>query len=168
MRGAHRFAFVLHPLTVDYLANHPRYAWTRHLPRRVVEATAAYMPAQAVGRVTGGRSPATGQAIEGLIYALGSTPREMLTHSPEFTYARIVAAVRAAADRGAQIVGLGAFTKVVGDAGITIAKRSPIPVTTGNSLTPRLARPRAWQGDDRRCDGLDRLGDRPAAGLGGG
>ena len=29
---ANRFAFVLHPLTVDYLANHPRYAWTRHLP----------------------------------------------------------------------------------------------------------------------------------------
>jgi predicted amino acid dehydrogenase len=32
-------------------------------------------------------------------------------------------------------VGLGAFTGVVGDAGITIAERSPIPVTTGNSLT---------------------------------
>jgi predicted amino acid dehydrogenase len=30
---------------------------------------------------------------------------------------------------------LGAFTGVVGDAGITINARSPIPVTTGNSLT---------------------------------
>ena len=40
-----------------------------------------------------------------------------------------------AADRGAKIVGLGAFTKVVGDAGVTVAKRAPIPVTTGNSLT---------------------------------
>jgi predicted amino acid dehydrogenase len=37
--------------------------------------------------------------------------------------------------RGAQIVGLGAFTKVVGDAGLTVARRAPIPVTTGNSLT---------------------------------
>ena len=40
-----------------------------------------------------------------------------------------------AAERGAQIVGLGAFTKVVGDAGVTVAQRAPIPVTTGNSLT---------------------------------
>lgn len=135
MHDANRFAFVLHPLTVDYLANHPRYGWTRHLPRGLVEATAAHMPAQAVGRVTGGRSPATGQAIDGLIYALGATPRQMLTRPPEFTYSRIGAAVVDAARRGAKIVGLGAFTKVVGDAGVTIAKRAPIAVTTGNSLT---------------------------------
>jgi predicted amino acid dehydrogenase len=133
--SAQRFAFVLHPLTVDYLGNHPHYSWTRHLPRKLVEVTAAYMPAQQVGRVTGGRSPVTGQAIEGLIYALGMTPRQMLTRAPEFTYTRLDQAVRDAAQRGARIVGLGAFTKVVGDAGVTVAKRAPIPVTTGNSLT---------------------------------
>jgi len=133
--GAHRFAFVLHPLTIDYLATHPRYRWTRHLPRQFVETTAAYMPAQHVGRVTGGRSPTTGQAIDGLIYALGTTPRQMLTRPAEFTYTRLEQALRDAAGRGAKIAGLGAFTKVVGDAGVTVAKRAPIPVTTGNSLT---------------------------------
>jgi predicted amino acid dehydrogenase len=132
---ANRFAFVLHPLTVDYLARHPRYSWTRFLPAGIVEATAAYMPASQVGRVVGGRSPTTGQPIEGLIYALGATPRQMLTRPPEFTYERLDQAVRDAARKGAQIVGLGAFTKVVGDAGVTVAKRAPIPVTTGNSLT---------------------------------
>jgi len=132
---AHRFAFVLHPLTVDYLGNHPRYAWTRHLPRRLVETTAAYMPARCVGTAQGARSPATGKPVDGLIYALGATPRQMLTRPPEFTYSRLVAAIQDAASRGAEIVGLGAFTKVVGDAGVTVAQRSPIPVTTGNSLT---------------------------------
>ncbi len=132
---AHQFAFILHPLTVDYLANHPRYAWTRHLPRRWVEAAAAHMPARLAGTVQGGRSPATGRRIDGLIYALGATPRQMLTRPPEFTYSRLDAAVRDAAERGAKIVGLGAFTKVVGDAGVTVAKRAPIAVTTGNSLT---------------------------------
>ena len=132
---ANRFAFVLHPLTIDYLANHPRYAWTRHLPRGLVETVAAHMPAGRVGRVTGGRSPSTGQAIDGLIYALGSTPRQMLSRAPEFTYRRLDQAVRDAAEQGAQIVGLGAFTKVVGDAGVTVARRASIPVTTGNSLT---------------------------------
>lgn len=130
-----RFAFVLHPLTVDYIAQHPRFSWTRHLPRRLVEVTSAYMPAQCVGTVTGGRSPATGKRVEGLIYALGATPRQMLTRPPEFTYSRLDSAIADAAKRGARIVGLGAFTKVVGDAGVTVAKRAPIPVTTGNSLT---------------------------------
>jgi predicted amino acid dehydrogenase len=32
-------------------------------------------------------------------------------------------------------MGLGAFTKVVGDAGVTVAKRAPLPVTTGNSYS---------------------------------
>ena len=133
--GAGCFAFVLHPLTVEYLSRHPRYVWTRHLPRRLVEVSAAYMPAQCVGTAQGGRSSATGRPIEGLIYALGATPRQMLTRPPEFTYRRLDAAVADAARRGAKIVGLGAFTKVVGDAGVTVAKRAPIPVTTGNSLT---------------------------------
>jgi predicted amino acid dehydrogenase len=134
-RDAHRFAFVLHPLTIDYLAKHPRYRWTRHLPGQLVEAAAAYMPAARVGRAVGGRSPSTGQPIDGLIYALGATPKQMLARAPEFTYRRLDQAVRDAADRGARIVGLGAFTKVVGDAGVTVARRAPIPVTTGNSLT---------------------------------
>jgi predicted amino acid dehydrogenase len=36
---------------------------------------------------------------------------------------------------GAQIMGLGAFTKVVGDAGVTVARRATIPITTGNSYS---------------------------------
>ena len=134
-REANRFAFVLHPLTIDYLAKHPRYRWTRHLPRALVESSAAWMPASRVGRATGGRSPVTGQAIDGLIYALGATPKQMLSRPPEFTYRRLDHAIRDAAGRGAMIVGLGAFTKVVGDAGVTVARRASIPVTTGNSLT---------------------------------
>jgi predicted amino acid dehydrogenase len=130
-----RFAFVLHPLTVDYLGNHPRFRWTRRLPRQWVEVAAAYMPGRLVGNVKGGRSKATGRPVDGLIYALGATPRQMLTRPPEFTYTRLNEAVKDAAEHGARIAGLGAFTKVVGDAGVTVAKRAPIPVTTGNSLT---------------------------------
>jgi predicted amino acid dehydrogenase len=134
-RDANRFAFVLHPLTVAYLSKHPRYSWTRHFPQALVETGAAYLPASRVGSARGGRSPTTGQRIDGLIYALGATPRQMLCRPPEFTYRRLDYAARDAAAHGAQILGLGAFTKVVGDAGVTVARRAPIPVTTGNSLT---------------------------------
>ena len=47
----------------------------------------------------------------------------------------MLGAIEIGAQLGAQVAGLGAFTGVVGDAGITINERSPIPVTTGNSLT---------------------------------
>jgi predicted amino acid dehydrogenase len=40
---------------------------------------------------------------------------------------------------GAQILGLGAFTSVVGDAGITIADHLAVPVTTGDSYTVAIA-----------------------------
>ena len=58
-----------------------------------------------------------------------------MAHGPEFTYARLLQAAKLAKKLGAQIMGLGAFTKVVGDAGITVAKRAPLPITTGNSYS---------------------------------
>ncbi|MCB9378546.1 MAG: hypothetical protein H6511_07260 [Holophagales bacterium] len=134
-RPPHRFAFVVHPLTVGHIHRHPSFRWTRVLPDRWVEAFAARMPPLRVGTIRGGRSPETGQRIEGLLYSLGATPRQILLHRPEFSYRRLVSAARDAGRRGAGLIGLGAFTKVVGDAGVTVARRSPIPVTSGNSLT---------------------------------
>ena len=59
----------------------------------------------------------------------------MMAHSPEFTYERLLVAADTARKLGAQIMGLGAFTKVVGDAGVTVARQAPLPVTTGNSYS---------------------------------
>jgi predicted amino acid dehydrogenase len=58
-----------------------------------------------------------------------------MSHSPEFTYGRLLDAARMAKSLGAQLMGLGAFTKVVGDAGVTVARRAPLPITTGNSYS---------------------------------
>jgi Predicted dehydrogenase len=62
-------------------------------------------------------------------------PRKSWPTAPTFTYRRLLAAARLAKRLGAQIMGLGAFTKVVGDAGLTVSKRSPLPITTGNSYS---------------------------------
>jgi predicted amino acid dehydrogenase len=88
-----------------------------------------------LSRVTGVRSPATGQEVEGYLITLGATPRELMHRRPGFTYRRLIVASRMSQQRGAQIMGLGAFTKVVGDAGMTVAYKSDIAVTSGNSLT---------------------------------
>ena len=59
---------------------------------------------------------------------------------PERTvYRKIVQTGRMAEKLGAQILGLGAFTSVVGDAGVTIAKNLAVPVTTGDSYTVTVA-----------------------------
>ena len=59
---------------------------------------------------------------------------------PERTvYRKIIQTGHAAEKLGAQILGLGAFTSVVGDAGVTIADKLDIPVTTGDSYTVMMA-----------------------------
>lgn len=59
---------------------------------------------------------------------------------PEKTvYKKLIQTGKMAEKLGADILGLGAFTSVVGDAGITISKNLNIPVTTGDSYTVAVA-----------------------------
>ena len=59
---------------------------------------------------------------------------------PERTvYRKIIQTGRLAEKLGAQILGLGAFTSVIGDAGVTIANALDVPVTTGDSYTVTVA-----------------------------
>ncbi len=134
-RDVSRFAFVIHPLSVDYLFNHPQLKYLRFLPKRPIERLMANIRPLYLSRVKGIRSPATGQEVEGYLIGLGATPRELMRRKPGFTYRRLIVASRMAQQRGAQIMGLGAFTKVVGDAGMTVAYKSDIAITSGNSLT---------------------------------
>ncbi len=130
-----RFAFVIHPLNVRFIHQHKLFRWTRYLPDQLVERVAAYMPPLYLSRITGGQSPTTGQRIEGHLISLAATPRQMMAHGERFTYDRLNRAAKIAERRGARIMGLGAFTSVVGDAGITVAHESDIAITSGNSLT---------------------------------
>lgn len=133
--GIHRFAFVIHPLSVSFIHKYPPMRWTRYLPDELVETVAAHIPPMHVGSITGGVSPATNQRIEGYLITLGATPRQMVNRDAHFTYRQLNEAARIAERKGARIMGLGAFTSVVGDAGITVAHEADIAITSGNSLT---------------------------------
>ncbi|HVN14220.1 MAG TPA: hypothetical protein VMT73_00645, partial [Anaerolineales bacterium] len=54
-------------------------------------------------------------------------------------YRKIIQTGHMAERLGANILGLGAYTSVVGDAGLTIARELDVPVTTGDSYTVALA-----------------------------
>ena len=99
-----------------------------------VETLAAHMPPMVYCKMENIVSP-SGAEAEGWLISVGGTPKEMLSRSPEFTYRRLLHAAKIAEKMGAQIMGLGAFTKVVGDAGVTVARRSSLPITTGNSYS---------------------------------
>jgi predicted amino acid dehydrogenase len=63
----------------------------------------------------------------------------MLELPEQTVYRKIIETGRLAEKLGAQILGLGAFTSVVGDAGVTIANALDVPVTTGDSYTVIVA-----------------------------
>ncbi len=130
-----RFAFVIHPLSLKFIHAHPQFKLTKHLPDNLVERFAAEMPPMYVSRIKGIESPTTGQKVEGILLTLGATPKEFMRRDVGFTYRRLIKAARIAEQMGARLMGLGAFTSVVGDAGITVAQKSDIAITSGNSLT---------------------------------
>ncbi len=154
LKQINRFAFVIHPLSQKYL-NHlkPLEMMSRFSPKpmmNLVEKAVAYTPPFVYTKVAGIQSP-DGVEAEGWLIIVGGTPKEIMSHTPEFTYRRLLAAADIAKKLGAQIMGLGAFTKVVGDAGITVAKRAPLPITTGNSYSASGA---LWAAHDA----VERLG----------
>ncbi len=135
-RRKSRFSFVIHPLSTEYFKNVEPLGNITSVPgmSQVVEKAVAYIPPFVYSHVTGIVSD-TGDEAEGWLITVGGTPKQMLAHPPEFTYSRLLEAAELSRRLGAQIMGLGAFTKVVGDAGVTVAKQATLPVTTGNSYS---------------------------------
>ncbi|WLQ13969.1 aminotransferase class III-fold pyridoxal phosphate-dependent enzyme [Hahella aquimaris] len=79
------------------------------------------------------QSPA-GVSCEGIVHYLPLTAEEMLS-TPRAVQQRIFEGIESLQAQGAQLVGLGGFTSIIGKRGLVTAERADIPVTSGNSLT---------------------------------
>jgi fatty aldehyde-generating acyl-ACP reductase len=132
MRSSVKFCFVIHPLSLEDVARYEPGAAGKGAP--IVRKIMEWMPPWATVHITGVRTP-DGRETEGWFVTAPLLPEQMMEFPREEVYKRIVRAIEIGAELGAEVAGLGAFTGVVGDGGITVAQRSPIPVTTGNSLT---------------------------------
>ncbi len=133
------FAFIIHPLDpkADVARKYPRLA--RVLPVWAIHFLSRFWPPLLLSHVTGIRSAATGREVEGWLLACPFTARRMLQLPPRVVYRKIIQTGRLAERLGAKILGLGAYTSVVGDGGLTVARALDIPVTTGDSYTVALA-----------------------------
>lgn len=132
------FAFIIHPLHANQLFIHPAAKPLKPFKKTlapVIERIGTLVPGFFWGTIDGVVSEKTGKEVKGLIYTLTETPAMLMRKDPEDVYRRLVRICHAAKRNGAGIIGLGAYTKIVGDAGVTVNRRSPIPVTTGNSLS---------------------------------
>jgi predicted amino acid dehydrogenase len=138
LQNERRCAFIIHPLSQSQLCSNINIPGIERLPKslkRLTEAGAARIPIYHYGSISGIVSQADGQRVICDLYAMPATPKMLLTMNEEFIYNRLIQGAELARTRGAGMIGLGAYTKVVGDAGVTVARRSPIPVTNGNSYS---------------------------------
>ena len=133
-----KFSFVIHPLSSNYLFTHPYAKYIKKYSKpieKLTEELVSYSPGFYYGKIEGIVSEKNGKKVEGLIYTVTETPKKLMESKPDVIYRKILKLCEKADDAGSKIMGLGAYTKIVGDAGVTIEKLSPIPVTTGNSLS---------------------------------
>ncbi|AVX19321.1 MULTISPECIES: shikimate dehydrogenase [Carboxydocella] len=124
------FAFILHPLKVgDYYRKFP---WARFLPEKWAERGLAHLPPLVLGKIEG-------LPVEGWLISCPLTTTMLVNQPYPKVHRVLLKSGQLATKLGAKIVGLGAFTAVVGNGGRELAEELPIAVTTGNSYTVATA-----------------------------
>lgn len=136
---ADTFAFIIHPIDPkrDVARKWPLLG--KLLTEGQINFFSRFFPPVYISAITGIRSQATGRTLRGWFIACPFTPKTMLRLPVETVYRKIEACGHLAERLGARLLGLGAYTSVVGDAGATIAQRLDIPVTNGDSYTVYMA-----------------------------
>ncbi len=139
------FAFIIHPIDPrrDIQRKYPLLG--RVASDWMIYTFSPYWPPVFLSEVEGVTSSATQKTIKGYLLACPLSPKHFLGLPEKRVYTKIIETGRLAERLGAGILGLGAFTSVVGDAGITIAKALNIPVTTGDAYTVAMAVEAVWE-----------------------
>jgi len=133
------FAFIIHPIDPKRDVSRKFPFLGRVLSERQIDFFSTFFPPIYISEIEGITSESTGKQIKGWFIACPFTPQRMLELPERTVYCKIIQTGRMAERLGANILGLGAFTSVIGDAGVTIAKALDVPVTTGDSYTVALA-----------------------------
>jgi predicted amino acid dehydrogenase len=133
------FAFIIHPIDPKRDVSRKYPLLGKYLTEGQINFFSTFFPPVYLSQIDGIVSKATGKEIKGWFVACPFTPRRMLELPEKMVYHKIIQTGRMAEKLGANILGLGAFTSVVGDSGATIAKALDVPVTTGDSYTIAVA-----------------------------
>ncbi|MFZ0545207.1 MAG: hypothetical protein WAM60_07200 [Candidatus Promineifilaceae bacterium] len=132
------FAFIIHPIDPKRDVGR-KFPVLGKLPVWLINFLSLFFPPVYISQIEGIRSKETAEEVTGWFVACPLTPQRMMSLPPAIVYKKIIQTGKLAERLGAQILGLGAFTSVVGDGGITVARNLDIPVTTGDSYTIAVA-----------------------------
>ncbi len=133
------FAFIIHPIDPKRDVSRKYPLLGKYLSEGQIDFFSTFFPPVYLSQIDGITSQDTGKEIKGWLIACPYTPRRMLELPEKMVYHKIIQTGHMAEKLGAKILGLGAFTSVVGDSGITIAQSLRVPVTTGDSYTVAVA-----------------------------
>src|SRR5574341_1699288 len=133
------FAFIIHPIDPKRDVSRKFPFLGRVLTEGQINFFSTFFPPVYLSEIEGITSTATGKQIKGWLIACPYTPKRMLELPERTVYRKIIQTGHMAERLGAQILGLGAYTSVVGDAGVTIANVLDVPVTTGDAYTVSVA-----------------------------
>lgn len=129
-----KFGFIIQPLNAKKDVAR-KYPMARFAPTGLIEWFLRHNGPIVAGRGATGIVSKTGREAEGVFVACLLTPEMMQNMPLDEVYDIIKSAILVAHEWGAEVVGLGAFTSVIGDGGVTLQEMVNVPVTTGNAYT---------------------------------
>lgn len=128
-----KFGFFVHPLDMRDVLRIAPQAENKRMP--LVEKILEWTPCHEVAHITGLQCH-DGEEAEGWFVGITLLPHQFMNLPKEFILKKMLEGIDILRKNGAQIIGLGGFTSVIGNGGIDIAKLTPdIPLTSGNSFT---------------------------------
>lgn len=131
-----KFGFIIHPLEASDLAY--KFPFSDRIPEAILEKIIKHLPQIKASHITGLKS-IQGNEAEGWLVGCTLTSKQILSLPTDKVLKQIIKAGKKAQKLGAKIIGLGAYTSIAGDRGITVAKQLDVPVTTGNTYTVATA-----------------------------
>ncbi|MHB0977558.1 MAG: shikimate dehydrogenase [Candidatus Aquicultorales bacterium] len=130
------FGFLLHPMDIEDVRR--RYRIARKMPPKMIAGALRRRKPFVLSEISGVRSE-TGAEANGWFIIVPFLPNQFFELRERYVIEKIVKATEVAREAGARIVGLGAFTALVGDSGREIARHATLPITTGNTYTVATA-----------------------------
>lgn len=129
------FGFIIHPIDSkrDISRKYPLLG--NIVNDWMIKNISPLFPPVFLSEIHGIRSIYDHKEVRGFLLACPLSPEHFIDLPVSSVYKKIIQTCKRAEQLGAKIVGLGAYTSVVGDAGITVSNELSIPVTTGDTYT---------------------------------
>jgi predicted amino acid dehydrogenase len=132
-------AFLIHPMTVDYVWLAQRFRWSMPLRRRglISDGFVRWVVRFVKPMKTYDIHPIlTADGRRARVYLIGvPLLPDQIRDEPALAVRRAIEAAHLAASLGATVMGLGAYWSVVGNKGLDVQARSPIAITNGGAYT---------------------------------